>query len=269
MVNVERVTSAADPRLRDYVSLRDVELRKSLESEHGLFLAEGDKVVRRAVEAGYRVRSLLMAPRWLDSLPDVLVAAGDVPCYIADAAVIETVTGFHVHRGALASMHRRALPTPALVLAGANRIVVCEDLVDHTNLGSIFRSAAAMGMDAVLLSPRCADPLYRRAVKVSMGAVFTVPYTRLTDWYDALVGLRVAGFQVLALTPAADAVPLDEIPLGNRVALVVGTEGGGLSPRWLASADQRVTIPINPDIDSLNVSAAAAIATYIVRRRSG
>jgi tRNA G18 (ribose-2'-O)-methylase SpoU len=268
VARIEQVARADDPRLADYVSLRDVELRKSLEGEHGLFLAEGEKVVRRAVEAGYRVRSLLMAPRWLDTLRDVLEAAGDAPCYLADPAIIEGVTGFHVHRGALASMHRRELPGRADVLAGARRIVVCEDLVDHTNVGSIFRSAAALGVDGVLLSPRCADPLYRRAVKVSMGAVLTLPYTRLAGWYDALTDLREAGFQVLALTPAADAVPLDEIPLGHRVALVFGAEGAGLSPRWLATSDARVTIPISRDIDSLNVSAAAAVAAYIVKRRS-
>jgi tRNA G18 (ribose-2'-O)-methylase SpoU len=268
VARTEQVTRVDDPRLADYVSLRDVELRKSLEGEHGLFLAEGEKVVRRAVEAGYRVRSLLMAPRWLETLRDVLEAAGDAPCYVADPAVIEGVTGFHVHRGALASMHRRELPGPADVLAGARRIVVCEDLVDHTNVGSIFRSAAALGIDGVLLSPRCADPLYRRAVKVSMGAVLTLPYTRLAGWYDALTDLQEAGFQVLALTPAADAVPLDEIPLGDRVALVFGAEGAGLSPRWLATSDARVTIPISRDIDSLNVSAAAAVAAYILKRRS-
>lgn len=268
MARIEPVTTAADPRLADYVSLRDVELRTSVESVHGLFLAEGEKVVRRAVEAGYRVRSLLMAPRWLDSLQDVLGVAGDVPCYVADAAIIEQVTGFHVHRGALASLHRRALPAPDEVLHGARRIVVCEDLVDHTNVGAIFRSAAALDIDGILLSPRCADPLYRRAVKVSMGAVLTLPYTRLTSWYDALPAVRDAGFQVLALTPAPDAVPLDELPLGDRVALVLGTEGAGLSPRWMAAADARVTIPISSGIDSLNVSAAVAVAAYIVRRRS-
>lgn len=264
MARIEYLTSADDPRIADFVSLRDAQLRKSLEAEHGLFIAEGEKVVRRAVDAGYSVRSLLMAPRWLDGLGDVLDAAGDAPCYVVDALTIERITGFHVHRGALASLHRRPLQAVADVLAGARRIVVCEDLVDHANVGSIFRSAAALGLDAVVLSPRCADPLYRRAVKTSMGAVFTVPYARLTDWYDGLGQLRDAGFDVLALTPAADAVPLDEVMLGDRVALVLGTEGEGLSSRWLDSADLRVTIPMSRDIDSLNVSAAAAVAAYIV-----
>jgi tRNA G18 (ribose-2'-O)-methylase SpoU len=237
-----------------------------MEAEHGLFLAEGEKVVRRAVEAGYPVRSLLMAPRWLDSLADVFDLAGDVPCYVVPPDVIEAVTGFHVHRGALASLQRRQLPRVAEVLAGSRRVVVLEDLVDHTNVGAVFRCAAALGMDGVLLSPRCADPLYRRAVKVSMGTVFSLPYARMTVWYDGLADLRSAGFELLALTPAADAVDLEDVSLGPRVALVLGSEGAGLSPRWLAEADQRVRIPMTGGVDSLNVAAAVAIACYVLTR---
>lgn len=264
MTRIERVDDPRDPRLADYLSLRDVDLRTSVEAEHGLFLAEGEKVVRRAVHAGYPVRSFLMAPRWLDSLGDVVRSAGDVPCFVADPAVIEAVTGFDVHRGALASMQRRALPTVTEVLATARRVVALEDLVDHTNVGAIFRCAAAFGIDAVLLSPRCADPLYRRAVKVSMGAVLSVPYARMPRWYEGLDQLRGAGFQVLALTPATDAVPLPSVALAERAALVFGSEGAGLSPRWLATADLRVTIPIAAEVDSLNVSAAAAVACFLV-----
>lgn len=267
MAAVERVTSVGDLRLGDYVSLRDVQLRRSLEAEHGLFIAEGEKVVRRAVEAGYAVRSFLMAPRWTSSLADVLDASGDVPCYVAEEAVIEQVTGFHVHRGALAAMHRRPLPAVEEVLEGAKRIIVCEDLVDHANVGTIFRCAAGLGMDAVLLSPRCADPLYRRSVKVSMGAVFAVPYARITNWYDGLVQLRAAGFQVLALSPAPAAVPIEDVVHTDRMALVLGSEGAGLSARWMATADQQVMIPLVPGIDSLNVTAAAAIGAYLVRSR--
>jgi tRNA G18 (ribose-2'-O)-methylase SpoU len=207
-----------------------------------------------------------MAARWLDTLADVLDAAGDVPCYVAEDGLIEHVTGFHVHRGALAAMHRRPLPEVGDVLAGATRIIVCEDLVDHANVGTIFRCAAGLGMDAVLLSPRCADPLYRRSVKVSMGAVFAVPYARITNWYDAMVELRGAGFQVLALTPAADAVPIEEVVHAERIALVLGSEGAGLSERWMATADHRVVIPLAAGIDSLNVTAAAAISAYLVSR---
>ncbi len=266
MARVEPVAEVGDPRLADYVSLRDVQLRKFLEAEHGLFIAEGEKVVRRAVEAEYAIRSFLMAPHWTESLADVLDASGDVPCYVADEALIEQVTGFHVHRGALAAMHRRPLPNVEEVIDGAMRIIVCEDLVDHANVGTIFRCAAGLGMDAVLLSPRCADPLYRRSIKVSMGAVFGVPYARITNWYDGLVQLRDAGFQVLALTPALDAVPIEDVVHTERMALVLGSEGAGLSARWMATADQRVMIPLAPGIDSLNVTAAAAIGAYLVRR---
>ncbi len=261
---IVEVRDSGDTRLRDYVSLRDAQLRQAVEAEHGLFIAEGAKVVRRAAAAGYAVRSFLLAPRWLDGLRDVIDRSKDAPCYVAPDDVVEHVTGFHVHRGALAAMERRALPPVADVLAGASRVVVLEDLVDHTNVGAIFRSAAAFGIDGILLSPRCADPLYRRAVKTSMGAVFTVPYTRVDAWYDAMEMLRSSGFQVLALTPAADAVPLPQIVRSDKIALVLGGEGHGLSHRWMRSADARVVIPIEPGVDSLNVNAAAAIACFLL-----
>ncbi|WP_198664048.1 TrmH family RNA methyltransferase [Jiangella endophytica] len=260
------IAGVDDPRLADYVSLRDVQLRTSLEAEHGLFLAEGEKVVRRALAAGYRPRSFLMAPRWVEGLSDVLAAAGDVPVYVAPEPVIEGVTGFHVHRGALASLHRRPLPPLESVLERAGRVVVLEDLVDHTNVGAIFRCAAALGWDAVLLGPRCADPLYRRAVKVSMGTVFSVPYTRVQEWYDAPAALAAAGFETLALTPADDAVDLAEVVPAERTALLVGGEGHGLSARWMAAAERRVRIPMEAGVDSLNVAAATAVACYALRR---
>ncbi|MGI8645930.1 MAG: TrmH family RNA methyltransferase, partial [Nocardioides sp.] len=168
MAELVAVTSADDPRLADYRDLRDVELRKHVEAEHGLFLAEGEKVVRRAVAAGYAPRSFLMAERWLAGLDDVLDTS-EAPCFVVSEALAEEVTGFHVHRGALASLARTPLPSVDDVLDGARSVLVLEDLVDHTNVGAAFRSGAALGFDAVLLSPRCADPLYRRAVKVAMG----------------------------------------------------------------------------------------------------
>ena len=261
------ITDPADPRLADYRDLRDVELRKHLEAEHGLFLAEGEKVVRRAVESGFAPRSLLMAPRWIDGLADVL-ATTDAPCFVMSEALAEQVTGFHVHRGALASLERRPLPAVADVLAGAHSVLVLEDIVDHTNVGAILRSGAALGFDAVLLSPRCADPLYRRAIKVAMGAVFTMPYTRLPDWYDALPDLSAAGFTTVALTLAPDSTPIEEAVAGvERLALVLGSEGHGLSPRWEQSADRRAIIPMAEGIDSLNVAAATAVACYVAARR--
>jgi tRNA G18 (ribose-2'-O)-methylase SpoU len=261
------VDDPSDPRLGDYRDLRDVELRKHLEAEHGLFLAEGEKVVRRAVEGGFPVRSFLMAPRWLDGLSDVLERS-DAPCYVVSEAMAEEVTGFHVHRGALASLERRPLPDVHDVLRDARTVVVLEDVVDHTNVGAVFRSAAALGIDAVLLAPRCADPLYRRAIKVAMGAVFTVPYARFDDWYDALPIVSAAGFTTVALILADDAVDIEEAVAGlDRVALVLGTEGRGLSRRWEQAADRRAVIPMREGIDSLNVAAATAVACYVTARR--
>lgn len=265
--NLVEVTDPADPRLADYRDLRDVQLRQSLEAEHGLFLAEGEKVVRRAVEAGFAARSFLMAPRWLDGLADVLATAA-APVYVVSEALAEQVTGFHVHRGALASLHRRPLPLVDEVLQGARSVLVLEDVVDHTNVGAVFRSGAALGFDAVLLAPRCADPLYRRAVKVGMGAVFTMPWTRLPSWYDALPDLSARGYTTVALTLAEDAVPIEEAVKGvDRLALVLGSEGHGLSQRWERAADRRATIPMAAGIDSLNVAAASAVACYVAARR--
>lgn len=267
MAELHHIDDPADPRLADYRDLRDVELRKTLEAEHGLFMAEGEKVVRRAVDAGFRPRSLLMAPRWVDGLADVLDRT-DAPCYVLSESLAEQVTGFHVHRGALASFERKPLPAVADVLADARSVLVLEDIVDHTNVGAIFRSGAALGFDAVLLAPRCGDPLYRRSIKVGMGAVFTMPWTRLPDWYGALPALSAAGFTTVALTLADDSTPIEEAVAGvERLALVLGSEGHGLSARWERSADRRANIPMRAGIDSLNVAAASAVACYIAAAR--
>lgn len=267
MATLVPVTDPDDPRLADYRDLRDVSLRKHLESEHGLFLAEGEKVVRRSVEGGFEPRSFLMAERWLEGLSDVLERT-DAPCYVVTEALAEEVTGFHVHRGALASLHRRPLADLDEVLEGARSILVLEDLVDHTNVGAIFRSGAALGFDAVLLSPRCADPLYRRAVKVAMGAVFSLPWTRLASWSGALPALSERGFTTVALTLADDAVEIGTAVAGlDKVALVLGSEGPGISATWQREADLRAVIPMQAGIDSLNVAAASAVACYVTARR--
>jgi tRNA G18 (ribose-2'-O)-methylase SpoU len=263
----EFVTDVEDPRLADYARLTDMELRTSLESAQGLFIAEGTKVISRAVAAGYPVRSVLLAERRLGDLP-ALPATG-APVYVVPDEIAERLTGYRVHRGALASLHRKPLPQAEALVAAARRVIVLEDLVDHANVGAIFRCAAALGVDAVLLSPRCADPLYRRAVKVSMGAVFAIPYARMTSWYEGLVGLRAAGFRLLALTPDRAAVPIGAAVVGQRTALLLGSEGDGLSSRWLHEADQAVRIPMHPGalsagVDSLNVVAAAAIACHVL-----
>lgn len=267
MARLIEVTDPADPRLGDYRDLRDVVLRRHLEAEHGLFLAEGEKVVRRSVEAGYTPRSFLMAPRWLDGLADVL-GSSDAPCYVVSEAMAEEVTGFHVHRGALASLERRALPSLDDVLADARSVLVLEDIVDHTNVGAIFRSGAALGFDAVLLAPRCADPLYRRAVKVAMGAVFALPWTRMPQWHGGLLDLSARGFTTVALTLTPDAVDIDDAVRGiDRLALVLGSEGHGVSQHWQDSADRCAIIAMHRGIDSLNVAAASAVACYVAARR--
>jgi tRNA G18 (ribose-2'-O)-methylase SpoU len=266
VATIVAVPDAADPRLADYTHLTDVRLRKSLESAHGLFVAEGEKVIRRALAAGYPPRSLLITERRLAGVADLLDAC-PAAAYVVPEPVAERVTGFNVHRGVLASMARLPGREVGAVLAGARRIVVLEDIVDHTNLGAIFRCAAAFGMDAVVLAPRCADPLYRRAVRVSMGAVFALPYARMTDWYHGLAELRADGFRLLALTPDQAAVPIDDAVTGERAALMLGTEGDGLSSRWRHEADEAVCIPMAAEataagVDSLNVVAAAAIACH-------
>ena len=267
MATLVEIDDAEDPRLADYRDLRDVQLRTHLEAEHGLFLAEGEKVVRRAVVGGCTPRSFLMAPRWLQGLADVL-ATTEAPCYVLPESLAEQVTGFHVHRGALASLERPAPLPLETVLSGARSVLVLEDIVDHTNVGAIFRSGAALGFDAVLLSPRCADPLYRRSIKVGMGAVFTLPWTRLPDWHGALPDLSARGFTTVALTLAANAVAIEDAVAGvDRLALVLGSEGHGLSPRWETSADRRAIIAMAEGIDSLNVAAATAVACYVAAHR--
>jgi tRNA G18 (ribose-2'-O)-methylase SpoU len=289
------VRDAGDPRLADYTALTDAALRTSLEAARGLFVAEGEKVIRRAIAAGYQVRSMLVTEDKLAGLAG-LAGVGAAPLYVLPAVVAQQLTGYQVHRGALASMARRELPPVAEVLAGTTRVVVpedqvdhgtadrapenaqpprriivLEDLVDHGNVGAIFRCAAALGVDAIILSPRCADPLYRRAVKVSMGAVFAIPYARMADWHGGLAGLRAAGFTLLALTPDQSALPIDKVRMGQHAALMLGTEGDGLSSRWLDQADEAVCIPMAATamaagVDSLNVVAAAAVACHSLMR---
>ena len=262
-----RVDDADDERLADYVRLRETTLRRSLESERGLFIAEGEKVIRRAVEAGHRPRSFLLAERWLAGLADLLQSWPEVPVFLVTEQLAEQVTGFHVHRGALASLHREQ-PYRLVDVLRLPRLVVLEDVVDHTNVGAILRSVAGLGWDGVLLSPRTADPLYRRSIKVGMGAVFSLPWARLDDWHSAPERLHGAGFRTIALCLTPDAVDLGQIAAeldpDQRVALLLGTEGAGLSARWRDGADHRVRIPMHAGIDSLNVAAAAAIACYVL-----
>jgi tRNA G18 (ribose-2'-O)-methylase SpoU len=267
MAEVVAVDDAADPRLADYVALTDMQLRRRSEPEAGIFIAEGEKVIRRALAAGYPLRSMLLEDKWLPTVRDVLDAHPDVPAYVGERPLLGAVTGYDVHRGALAAMGRTPLPDPAQLLDGARRVVVLEDITNHTNVGAAFRACAAMGVDAVLVSPRCADPLYRRSVKVSMGTVFQVPWTRLDPWPDGLDLLRQAGFVVAAFALDESAVDLDVFArdLPQRLAVMFGAEGDGLSRAASGAADVVVRIPMAGEVDSLNIAAAAAVALWATR----
>jgi tRNA G18 (ribose-2'-O)-methylase SpoU len=263
------ITDPGDERVRDYFTLTDVALRTKVEPVRGLYLAESEKVVRRSLAAGHRPRSFLMGQRWLTDLSDLVERAESqsVPVYFAQPGVIEAMTGFHLHRGVLASMHRPELPAPAELLRNASRVVVLEDIVDHTNVGAVFRSAAALGVDAVLVTPRCADPLYRRAVRVSMGTVFQVPWTRIDPWPSGVQVLRDHGFTVAAFALGDGAISLDDLAADQpeRLAMIFGTEGDGLSRLAIKRADLIVRIPMAGGVDSLNMAAASAVAIWALR----
>jgi tRNA G18 (ribose-2'-O)-methylase SpoU len=265
-VSVEEITDPYDERIADYRALTDVELRTRWEPPHGLFIAEGELVLRRALRAGYSPRSFLLDAKRVDQLGDL--DSHGAPVYAAGQDVLERATGFHVHRGVLASFHRKPLPAAAEVLASARRVALLENVNNHTNVGAVFRGAAALGVDAVLLSPSCADPLYRRSVRVSMGEVFAVPYATIEPWPDGLAEVRAAGFTVLAMTPAPDAVPIQRLTGEQRkcAALLLGAEGAGLTRAAQEASDVRVVIPMRRGVDSLNVAAAAAVAFWELGR---
>ena len=260
-----RLESADDERLHDYTKLTEVQLRLSIEAEQGLYIAESSRVLRRALDAGHQPRSFFMAEKWLAGLSDVFERYPDVPVFYGSDQILESVTGFHLHRGALAAMNRPVPADPAELLRNARRVAVLEDIIDHTNLGAIFRSAAGLGIDAVLVTPRCADPLYRRSVRVSMGTVFQVPWARLEHWPSSLFAEH--GFSTAALALSEDSVSLDELAIDppERLALILGTEGDGLSAQTLASVDRKVMIPMHGGVDSLNVAAASAVAFWAMR----
>ncbi len=278
------LSDSMDAALDDYVRLTDVNLRRHLETERGLYMAESTKVIMRAIQAGHSPRSFLTSPKWLPDLtPWVRMATGQddggpVPVYIAPETVLTSITGFKVHRGALAAMNRPMLPDVTELLRTARggkparRVVVLEALVDHTNVGAIFRSCAALGVDAVLVTDDSADPLYRRSVRVSMGTVFQVPWTRIPAWPRSMDLLKAEGFTTAALALAADSVSLDEfaaLPVvsspDSKVALILGTEGDGLKHATIAHADYSVIIPMAGGVDSLNVAAASAVACWELR----
>jgi tRNA G18 (ribose-2'-O)-methylase SpoU len=253
-------------RLEDFRDLSRADRRPDRPGGRGLVLAEGTLVVRRLLDSPYPPRALLGVPRRIGELEEEL-AGLDVPAFVADAATMAAVVGFHLNRGVLASADRAPAPVLADVVARAHRVAVLEAVNDHENLGALFRNAAALGVDAVLLAPGCADPLYRRSVRVSMGHVLRVPF--LAGSWPVLVGaLRAAGFVLAALTPSGD-VPPAALAGEDRVALLLGAEGPGLTDEALALADHRVRIPMAAGVDSLNVATAAAVAFHAVGPSTG
>lgn len=273
---LRRITELSDPALDDYLRMTDVQLRSRVEVERGLFMAENYEVISRAIDAGMAPRSFLMSEKWLERFAPLFTRFPEVPVFVGAEPLIEQLTGFHLHRGALAAMQRPVLPPAAELLSaargsGPSRITILEDLVDHTNVGACFRSAAAMGVDAVLVTSRCADPLYRRSIRVSMGTVFQVPWTRIEDWPASMQDLKDAGYVVAGMTLGEGAITLDELVAEDHqnLALVFGTEGHGIPPTTDRRLDRRATIPMRGGVDSLNVAASSAVAFYATRPPSG
>jgi len=261
-VPVVEISDIADPRLTDFAHRTDVALKNGSTAEHGLYIAESALVLERALRAGHRPRSVLALGGTVDEA--VALVGDEVPVYSGPGDLLAELTGYILHRGLIASMHRPPLPSVQSLLENARRVVILENVVDPTNVGAIFRSVAAIGADAVLVTPRCSDPFYRRAIRVSMGTVLQVPWTRTGDWASTRELLTANGFHVAALALTDDAVSLRSFAATapEKVALVLGTEGEGLTPEAIASADTVVQIPMAHGIDSLNVAATAAVAMY-------
>ena len=270
MANIIEITDLTHPGLDAYARLTEAQLRNRKEPEKGIFIAESPKVIARALDAGYEPLSLLMERRNIEGQAAELIArCGDIPVYTADRDILASLTGYELTRGVLCAMRRPKLPTVEEVLANARRVAVLEGIVDATNVGAIFRSAAALHMDAVLLTPTCCDPLIRRAARVSMGTVFQIPWTVIGDspaqWpQPGLQRLRDLGFKTSAMALSDDSVPIDDPNLAaeDKLAIVLGTEGDGLSASTIADCDYTVLIPMSHGVDSLNVAAASAVAFW-------
>lgn len=276
VANIIEISDLTDPRLAPYVSLTEAQLRNRLEPQLGIFIAESPKVISRALDAGYEPLSLLMERKHLvgQGAP-IIQRCGDVDVYTTDDGLLARLTGYPLTRGVLCAMRRPTLPTVEDLCQNARRVAVLEDIVDHTNIGAIFRSAAALGMDGVLVTPGCCDPLYRRSARVSMGTVFQVPWTRIGEAYDqwpqpGLEQLRSLGFQTVAMALRNDTIDIDDPVLHQqeKLAIVLGTEGDGLKESTIAQCDYTVKIPMSRGVDSLNVAAASAVAFWALGRRA-
>lgn len=267
ILNPERILHVADlqdERLDEYLRLSEAHLRMRTDVENGLYIAESTKVVQRAINAGHSPRSFLLAQKHLGQLVAEFNSFPDAPIFIGDDAQLQDLVGFHLHRGAMASMNRPAPLDLDEVLAASSRVAILEDIADHTNLGAIIRSASGLGIDAVLLTPKCVDPWYRRSARVSMGTVFDLPWVRLESWPQDIERLRAHGYRMLAMELTDDAVPLNEIQLsaGEKAAMILGNEGRGVTDEALAAVDTTAIIPMHRAVDSLNVGAASAIAFW-------
>lgn len=282
------VENLDDSRLDAYVRLTDTQLRSRLEPDRGIFIAESCKVIERALDAGFEPLSVLTEPKWMERMPHMAEHAQAVglPVFVAAHEQMERIAGYEVTRGALAAFRRPALPPVEEVVAGARRVAILEDITNHTNVGAIFRSAAALGIDGILVTPGCFDPLYRRAIRVSMGAVFKVPWACIGadvegagmhgnvrnegGWSTTGIPLlRSLGFKTAAMALSPDAIALDDPSLRaiERLAIILGTEGSGLAARTLRAVDHVVMIPMSHGVDSLNVAAASAVAFWELRCR--
>jgi len=269
MPNIIEITDFSDPALDVYARLTENQLLCREDPAQALFIAESPKVIDRALDAGYFPVSLLLERRHIaGEARDIIARCGEIPVFTSELEVLKQLTGFPLTRGVLCAMRRRPLPAVGEVCAAARRIAVLEDVVNPTNVGAIFRSAAALGMDAVLLTPNCSDPLYRRAVRVSMGNVFLIPWTYLDDnWTDMLHAL---GFRTAAMALRDDSFGIDDPRLAaeDKLALVLGTEGDGLAAQTIAACDYTVRIPMSHGVDSLNVAAASAVAFWQLGNKS-
>ena len=268
MADIMEITDLTSPELDIYARLNETQLRHLYEPKPGIFIAESPRVIERALDAGCEPISCLCERRHIEgAAEDILSRCGEIPVYTAEYEVLTKLTGFALTRGMLCAMYRPGLPTVQEVCQNAHRIAVLEDIVNPTNIGAIFRSAAALQMDAVLLTPACSDPLYRRAIRVSMGTVFQIPWTYLDQ--DGLDSIRKMGFKTAAMALRDDSVSIDDPALEKeeKLAIVLGTEGDGLASSTIEGCDYTVRIPMACGVDSLYVAAASAVAFWQLRRR--